>query len=478
MRITNIMMTNSMLTNINKNMSNLDKYYTQMASGKKIQMPSDDPIIASRALKLRNIVSSTEQYNSNANQGISWMETTESAFKNITSILTSMSELCVQGASDQYKEDDRKKILHQFNSYVGRLESEINSTYMGRYVFSGYMTDKPPILKDAATGKNTLNKEIYNDGNYVNIDDVLDKVQNGPIKEANDILDQIANLNGQIAGGDTSVITQRDDLIDKLKDTISATDYEIFVSPDKQTIQLHSIPTSGGGGSSGGSGSTGDGSITISVDLINGTTVNHITADKNTAGDGLDFVVDGVDIDIKIPGEIIEGATHVSGDRIKLEVGVNNYIDINSVAPEVYTEEMYSELHYFDKVYDYMSGTLSNDDIDTYFGGKPFSELSQSEIASFDSNLRSQFEEMITKINNFNSSVTEQHTNLGVRMNRIYLIQERLGDDNVNYTNLMSKNENINYADTAMKFNVANASYQAALRVGMNITQLTLADFL
>ena len=85
---------------------------------------------------------------------------------------------------------------------------------------------------------------------------------------------------------------------------------------------------------------------------------------------------------------------------------------------------------------------------------------------------------MISKVNNFNSSVTEQHTNLGVRMNRIGLIQDRLGDDNVNYTKLMSSNENINYAEAAMYFNVANASYNASLRVGMTITQLTLADFL
>ena len=37
MRITNNMMTNSMLVRINNNMNQLDKYYTQMSSGKKIQ---------------------------------------------------------------------------------------------------------------------------------------------------------------------------------------------------------------------------------------------------------------------------------------------------------------------------------------------------------------------------------------------------------------------------------------------------------
>ena len=139
---------------------------------------------------------------------------------------------------------------------------------------------------------------------------------------------------------------------------------------------------------------------------------------------------------------------------------------------------MYDELHYFEKVFDYMSGDLSQEDIDTYFDGTPYESLSESEVANFDKKIRSEFEAMISKVNNFNSSVTEQHTNLGVRMNRIGLIQDRLGDDNVNYTKLMSSNENINYAEAAMYFNVANASYNASLRVGMTITQLTLADFL
>ena len=63
-------------------------------------------------------------------------------------------------------------------------------------------------------------------------------------------------------------------------------------------------------------------------------------------------------------------------------------------------------------------------------------------------------------------------------MSRLNLIQDRLDDDGLNYKSLMSKNEDVNYADVAMNLNVANASYTAALKTGMTITQLTLADFL
>jgi len=471
MRITNTMMSNSMLSRINKNMVSLDKYYTQFSSGKKIQMPSEDPITSSRALKLRNIVSSTTQYTSNANQGTAWMETTESAYKNITSIFDTLSELCIQGASDQYKEDDRKKILNDFNSLVGQIESEMNSTYMGRYIFSGYKTNTPPIIKDDKTGKNILNTEIY--GETPTIEESLDFVNEEVVKKVNDITEKIANLNGQIntATGDTSALeSERDSLIKDLKKAVSSDNLEFYVSDDKQTIRLQSKdPDSSSGGS--GSGSSGTGTSFIVAELVNGDKANPLSAKENSKG-GIDFYVDGTKVNLDIPEQ------KLPGDRIKLEVGTNNYIEINSLAVESYTTEMYNTLHYFEKVYDYMDGTLSKEDTETYFGGKLFEDLEEKEVVSFDSKLRADFDSMISKINNFNSSVTEQHTNLGVRMNRINLIQDRLDDDYVNYSTLMSKNEDVNYAEVAMNFNTANATYQAALKTGMTITQLTLADFL
>jgi len=468
MRITNMMMSNSMLSRINNNMTTLDKYYTQMASGKKIQKPSEDPILASRALKLRNTVSSTEQYISNSKQGLSWMELTESAYSNVTSILTTISELCVQGASDQYKEDDRKKIAQNINSLVGQIETEMNSTYMGRYVFSGYKTDIAPIIKDPSTGKNILNQEIY-DGS----DRYIDALNKKLVEPTNNIIQQIANLNGQIAGatGDTTALEEeKSKLIDKLKNVFDTSSMELVTDNDNVYLQTR---MSGGGGSS--DPSTGPGTIFIKIPIVEGTTAHPLESKVNATEDGLDFTINGSSVDVNISQEIKNSVTE---NRIKLEVGVNNYIDINSTAPESYTTEMYNELHYFDRVFDYMSGTLSLEDLNKYYAGKPFSELSVTEKSNFDKSLREDFDAMIAKVNDFNASITERQTNLGVRMSRLNLIQDRLDDDNLNYNTLMSKNEDVNYADVAMNLNVANASYTAALKTGMTITQLTLADFL
>ena len=61
MRITTKVMQNNSLSNINTNKKLQDKLNTQMATEKKINRPSDDPVVAIRALRLRTNVSQITQ---------------------------------------------------------------------------------------------------------------------------------------------------------------------------------------------------------------------------------------------------------------------------------------------------------------------------------------------------------------------------------------------------------------------------------
>ena len=54
MRVTNTMIMNNSANNMNINKSNVDTLNNQMSSQKKISRPSDDPVIAIRALRLRS----------------------------------------------------------------------------------------------------------------------------------------------------------------------------------------------------------------------------------------------------------------------------------------------------------------------------------------------------------------------------------------------------------------------------------------
>ncbi len=63
MRMTNKIMRNNSIYNINQNKILQDQLTNQMTSQSKIVRPSDDPVVAIRALRLRNNVTTVTQYN-------------------------------------------------------------------------------------------------------------------------------------------------------------------------------------------------------------------------------------------------------------------------------------------------------------------------------------------------------------------------------------------------------------------------------
>lgn len=70
MRITNSMMINNMLRNMSANLNRLDKYQSQLATGRKIRVPSDDPVGASRSLRARTDLARNQQYAKNVDDAI------------------------------------------------------------------------------------------------------------------------------------------------------------------------------------------------------------------------------------------------------------------------------------------------------------------------------------------------------------------------------------------------------------------------
>ncbi len=143
MRITNGMMMTNTKSNINDNKVSVDKLNTRMSTQKKINKPSDNALIAIRSLRLNDTMSQINQfYKNNIPDAESWMEVTETALKNMGTIMTDAYKLAVNGATDTLTEDDRNTILTQLQSLSSQLYSEANSDYAGRTVFTGYKTNE------------------------------------------------------------------------------------------------------------------------------------------------------------------------------------------------------------------------------------------------------------------------------------------------------------------------------------------------
>ena len=87
MRVTNTMMRNNSMLNMQKNKVAYNKYLNQYNTQKKIQRPSDDPTIAVRALKYRTTLVEIDQYLTNIKDATSWMDATETCLKDVIQFL-------------------------------------------------------------------------------------------------------------------------------------------------------------------------------------------------------------------------------------------------------------------------------------------------------------------------------------------------------------------------------------------------------
>ena len=128
MRITNNMILHNTSSNINGNKVNVNNLNNQMTSQKKIQRPSEDPVIAVRALRFRSTLSEIDQYyENNIPDAEAWLDVTETALKNMKTILGDIRTQCVYGASDQITSDDRKTILSNLEKLRDQVYSEGNA---------------------------------------------------------------------------------------------------------------------------------------------------------------------------------------------------------------------------------------------------------------------------------------------------------------------------------------------------------------
>ncbi|KAB3539674.1 flagellar hook-associated protein FlgL [Alkaliphilus pronyensis] len=143
MRITNGMMITNLMQNLNRNMLRLDKTQLQAATGKRVHLPSDDPVAISRSLKIRADISELNQYSKNVNDAVSFLETTELAVKNVGDALQRLRELTVQASNGVLSEDDTRKIKGEVEEIKAQIISLGNTTYSGKYIFSGKKTDEP-----------------------------------------------------------------------------------------------------------------------------------------------------------------------------------------------------------------------------------------------------------------------------------------------------------------------------------------------
>ncbi len=148
MRVTTNVLYETYIKDINRQYQSLFKTQRELATGKKLSTPSDDPARVGKLLDSKSFLSRLDQYERNVDSGISYLGVAENALSDGTDMLTRLKELAVLNATDTATQDMRKVAAIEAQSLFEGLRSLGNTSFEGGYIFAGNKTDTQPF--DAA----------------------------------------------------------------------------------------------------------------------------------------------------------------------------------------------------------------------------------------------------------------------------------------------------------------------------------------
>ena len=133
------------LGNITEELYNANKV---VATGKRINSLSDDPVGLTQCLNLRSSLANLDQLEKNIAMGRTWLNAGETALDSISNLISDTKVLCIQMANGSINATDRADAGEVVDGYLRQILSLANSEVSGQYIFGGTKTGTRPFAFD------------------------------------------------------------------------------------------------------------------------------------------------------------------------------------------------------------------------------------------------------------------------------------------------------------------------------------------
>ena len=476
MRVTNNMMLRNTTSNINNNKYSVNSLNNQMSSQKKISRPSEDPVVAIRALRLRSNLSEINQYyEKNIPDADAWLNVTETALENMKTILSDIRTQCTYGASDQLKAEDRKTILTQLESLRKQIYSEGNSDCAGRTVFTGYRTNcKLTFMEDESNTE-------YNIQQKFSYEEMSQKVTTSDTKQytydrirlAYGNIGSLKDKDGnEIAVGKTGTLSYHytDNTGAAKTGDLNVTVYE--TEDDwKKAVKAGNMPKDGAA------------FIKSTGELVLGNEASE-TLKQNKASIELNYDKKGFNSGEVRPEyyfnctDITDAKNKITyekydakGNEIYQDIGRDVDEMINAVKAAIDANDK------VDKIKDMMnqaaySGVSAQENLQTWL------EAAQKEADYANDNLQKLYDSYIGNFDEYLSDVNLAITTVGSKGDRLELTETRMSNQQLTVKTLKSNNEDRELSDIIIDYTAAYTAYQASLQAAGMLNQTTLLNYI
>ena len=180
------------------NQGDLSDLQRQLASGKKLLRPSDDPVGAAQVIRLTEEIDIINQYKKNNNLLSNNLETEEAVLRNTNDSLNRARVLMIQAGNGILSAEDKKAIGIEIGQIRDEVFDQMNSRNAnGEYIFAGYQSASPAfVLNQSATG-NKYSFQGDEGLNELQLSDTLKLAMNNSGKTVFE--DVLARLKGSIS---------------------------------------------------------------------------------------------------------------------------------------------------------------------------------------------------------------------------------------------------------------------------------------
>ncbi len=494
MRVTNNMMRDNAMLNIQRNKVAYNKYFEQYATEKKIQKPSDDPTIAVRALKYRTTLVEINQYLSNCKDAENWMDATEEPMDKVNDILDTAIDYVTNAATGTNNDDDRATIAEQLKEYAGFIyEQNGNMDYAGRYLFTGYRTDVPLLFGEAQSDTTytiTENLEINDIQRYSY---VYGQASYGENKSAADYANEASEFL------ETHRIMLSYDACDKEDVTLTYTDVD--GNSHTVTAVTKSIPDNMAYNEQYHPGEDEVYFVPETGELVFGEKIY----DSIRAGSGLSATFEKTNFDrneirpehyfncqaVNNATGVVKNYDKVTEQQINYQVNFSQTLTVNTLGCNAFdtsigriVDDVYNVINDLEVIESTKEAVQKRiDDCDPKDEEKManLKELYaqvETQLTLQNTVLSNTFSHAITVFQDAKNTLNVALAEHGARYNRLKLTQSKLEELETNTEEAKSENEDADLEDAYVNYTEAELLYQASLKATSKILGSSLLDFI
>ncbi len=233
MRITQTMILRNTLKRVNDNRDQMNRIQQHLASQKRVEKPSDDPLSFSRASRYRNALDQNKQFLENIKAADAWAGTTNESLNQFYDYISQAVDIASRGADGSSDADIRASMAITVKGMLDDVINLSNTKYMGKSVFAGTLTNEAEpfelngnvvtyngnddkitrkLARNVSEDINITGQQLVDSGMYTGFLELIAGLESNDVTRIQNSMDTLKQANERISGLSSSIGSLRSNM--------------------------------------------------------------------------------------------------------------------------------------------------------------------------------------------------------------------------------------------------------------------------